>query len=343
MMKAMQSEVAPIWARRQYESSFPESIKNKPFIANAPTMRKLLTLVEIAASTDEPVLVTGETGTGKELIARMVHDRSERAQRPFVPVNCAAIPESLFEREFFGHAKGAYTGAETARAGLCEEADGGTLFLDEIGDMPAYLQVKLLRLLQEGTYRRLGDPEERRVDLRVVAATNAPLPELIAAGRFRQDLYYRLQTLEMPIPPLRERPEDLDDLMDLFVRQALGEDVTAASIFARGVLSTFRRYPWPGNVRELEAMTRRMALLARHGGQATVDMLPEQLARWRERRVRQKGSLSLTAYLEEAERGRIDQALILKGGNRSEAARVLGISRNQLYRKMEKLGIRAPR
>ncbi|HPF36813.1 MAG TPA: sigma-54 dependent transcriptional regulator [Candidatus Krumholzibacteria bacterium] len=342
-MDSMREQGHPIWLRKKLETEKKKRVGAAPFIANAPSMRKLLTLVEIAASTREPVLVTGETGTGKELIARMVHDQSERSSRPFVPVNCAAIPESLFEREFFGHAKGAYTGAEQARAGLCEEADGGTLFLDEIGDMPSYLQVKLLRLLQEGTYRRLGDPEERRVDLRIVAATNAPLPDLIAAGRFRQDLYYRLQTLEMPIPPLRERPEDLDDLMNLFVRQALDDDVSAATIFARGVLNTFRRYPWPGNVRELEAMTRRMALMARHSGQATVDMLPEQLARWRERRVKQSGSLSLTAYLEEAERGRIDQALILKAGNRSEAARALGISRNQLYRKMEKLGIRAPR
>jgi transcriptional regulator with PAS, ATPase and Fis domain len=291
----------------------------------------------------EPVLVTGETGTGKELIAKMIHERSGRAKKPFVAVNCAAIPETLFEREFFGHDKGAYTGADYAKPGLCDEADGGTLFLDEIGDMPSYLQVKLLRLLQEGTYRRLGDPEERHVDLRIVAATNAPLPDLIEAGRFRQDLYYRLQTLELPIPPLRERPEDLEDLMNLFVQKALGDEVPAKKIFARQIMTTFRKYPWPGNVRELEAMTRRMALLARHNGQATLDMLPEQLARWREGHGKDRGSLSLSAYVETAERGRIGQALVLKSGNRSEAARALGISRNQLYRKMDKLGIRSPK
>jgi len=306
-------------------------------------MKKLMTYVEISASTREPVLITGETGTGKELIARMIHERSERAGRAFVPVNCAAIPETLFEREFFGHTKGAYTGAELAQPGLCEEADGGTLFLDEIGDMPPYLQVKILRLLQEGTYRRLGDPEERSVDLRIIAATNAPLPEMIEAGRFRQDLFYRLQTLELPIPPLRERPEDLEALMNLFVRKALDDDIPAHKIFAREIMTTFRKYPWPGNVRELEAMTRRMALLARHSGQATLDMLPDQLARWREGRGRDPGNLNLSTYVESAERGRIGQALVLKGGNRSEAARALGISRNQLYRKMDKLGIRAPK
>ncbi len=306
-------------------------------------MKKLMTMVEISASTIEPVLVTGETGTGKELIAHMVHEMGARAGAPFVPVNCAAIPESLFEREFFGHAKGAYTGAEDAKPGLCEEADGGTLFLDEIGDMPSYLQVKLLRLLQEGTYRRLGDPQERRVDLRIIAATNAPLPELIAGGKFRQDLYYRLQTLEMRIPPLRERPEDLVDLMSLFISRALGESIAPGKLFDRTVMAVFRRYPWPGNVRELEAMTRRMALLARYNGKATADLLPDQLSPWLDKRPESRGCLSLTAHIAAAERERIGHALVLNSGNRSEAARALGISRNQLYRKMEKLGIRAPK
>jgi transcriptional regulator with PAS, ATPase and Fis domain len=344
LMDDIKNITIPIWARKLHgELEYPRTVSNNPFIANAPSMKKLLTFVEISASTMEPVLVTGETGTGKELIAKMIHERSGRAKKPFVAVNCAAIPETLFEREFFGHDKGAYTGADYAKPGLCDEADGGTLFLDEIGDMPSYLQVKLLRLLQEGTYRRLGDPEERHVDLRIVAATNAPLPDLIEAGRFRQDLYYRLQTLELPIPPLRERPEDLEDLMNLFVQKALGDEVPAKKIFARQIMTTFRKYPWPGNVRELEAMTRRMALLARHNGQATLDMLPEQLARWREGHGKDRGSLSLSAYVETAERGRIGQALVLKSGNRSEAARALGISRNQLYRKMDKLGIRSPK
>ena len=345
LMDVMRRESTPVWLRKtpSERSKVDQTVDNKPFIASSPSMKKLMTMVEISASTIEPVLVTGETGTGKELIAHMVHEMGARAGAPFVPVNCAAIPESLFEREFFGHAKGAYTGAEDAKPGLCEEADGGTLFLDEIGDMPSYLQVKLLRLLQEGTYRRLGDPQERRVDLRIIAATNAPLPELIAGGKFRQDLYYRLQTLEMRIPPLRERPEDLVDLMSLFISRALGESIAPGKLFDRTVMAVFRRYPWPGNVRELEAMTRRMALLARYNGKATADLLPDQLSPWLDKRPESRGCLSLTAHIAAAERERIVHALVLNSGNRSEAARALGISRNQLYRKMEKLGIRAPK
>ncbi len=345
LMDAMRQMGTPVWLRKTpgERRNEPEIVGNKPFIASAPSMKKLQTMVEIASSTIEPVLITGETGTGKELVARMVHERGERAEAPFVPVNCAAIPETLFEREFFGHAKGAYTGAEIAKPGLCEEADGGTLFLDEIGDMPSYLQVKLLRLLQEGTYRRLGDPEERHVDLRIIAATNAPLPELIAESRFRQDLYYRLQTLEMQIPPLRERPEDLLALMALFIERAIGEAVPPAKLFDRKVMAVFKRYPWPGNVRELEAMTRRMALLARHNGKASGDMLPQQLRPWLDRRNKDRGSLSLNAHLAAAERERIGHALVLNSGNRSEAARALGVSRNQLYRRMEKLGIQSPK
>lgn len=177
LMKELREEGMPIWMRAAPGRADTRTLTvgKQPFIANAPSMKHLLTMVEIGSSTREPVLITGETGTGKELIARMIHDQS-RIEGDFVPVNCAAIPETLFEREFFGNAKGAFTGAETPKAGLCEEADGGTLFLDEIGDMPSFLQVKLLRLLQEGTYRRLGDPQERRVELRVIAATNAPLP-----------------------------------------------------------------------------------------------------------------------------------------------------------------------
>jgi transcriptional regulator with PAS, ATPase and Fis domain len=305
-------------------------------------MKQLIALVEVSATTTEPVLITGETGTGKELIARLIHEKGDRARRPFVPVNCAAIPETLFEREFFGHARGAFTGADGERPGLCEAANGGTMFLDEIGDMPAYLQVKLLRMLQEGTFHRLGDPVERRTDLRIIAATNAPLPDLIAGGTFRQDLYYRLQTLEMNLPPLRERPEDLEPLIRLFVNKILDDDVEPHDLFDDDVMTVLEHYPWPGNVRELEAMTRRLALLARHSGRATLEMLPESMRKWRSHKPAPKGSLHLAGYLEKVERERIGQALLIKGGNKSEAARALGISRNQLYRKMQKYGIRVP-
>ncbi|MBU0743050.1 sigma 54-interacting transcriptional regulator [bacterium] len=319
-----------------------KEINSKPFIANSPSMKQLIAMVDISASTTEPVLITGETGTGKELVARLIHEKSDRAGKPFVPVNCAAIPETLFEREFFGHARGAFTGADGERPGLCEAADGGTMFLDEIADMPAYLQVKLLRMLQEGTFHRLGDPTERRADLRIIAATNAPLPELIATGAFRHDLYYRLQTLEMNLPPLRERPEDLEPMIRLFVSKIVDDEVDPRELFDQDVMIVLEHYPWPGNVRELEAMTRRLALLARHSGRATLEMLPESMRKWRNMKPSATGSLHLGAYIEKVERERISQALLIKGCNRSEAARALGISRNQLYRKMGKFGIRLP-
>jgi len=344
LMDELHAEGRPIWLRgtRTPKNGKGLRVNSKPFIANAPSMKQLIAMVDVSASTTEPVLVTGETGTGKELIARLIHEKSDRAKQPFVPVNCAAIPETLFEREFFGHTRGAFTGADSERPGLCEAADGGTMFLDEIGDMPTYLQVKLLRMLQEGTFLRLGDPAERRADLRIIAATNAPLPDLIAAGTFRQDLYYRLQTLEMNLPPLRERPEDLEALVRLFISKIIDDDVDPRELFDRGVMTIFERYPWPGNVRELEAMTRRLALLARHSGRATVEMLPESMRKWRTMKTSTAGSLHLGAYVEKVERERISQALLIKSGNRSEAARALGISRNQLYRKMEKFGIRMP-
>jgi transcriptional regulator with PAS, ATPase and Fis domain len=285
--------------------------------------------------------MTGETGTGKELIARLIHD-AESNGRAFVAVNCAAVPETLFEREFFGHGKGAFTGADSDKAGLCEAANGGTLLLDEIGEMPVHLQVKLLRLLQEGTFRRLGEPQERQVDLRIIAATNAPLPELIREKRFRQDLFYRLQILEIHLPPLRERAEDIDPLLELFVARAAGAGIKPEDLFDEDVMAALRRYPWPGNVRELESMSRRLALLALHTGRASLEMLPPEVARWREQPSGVSSSLSLALYLERAEKERIVEALTRTEGNRSEAARALGISRNTLYKKMERLGIRIP-
>ena len=339
LMDRMRRESTPIWLsqhplrRRSQERQEPA----EAFIADSPAMRQAMTLVELAAATDEPVLLTGETGTGKEVLARLIHRRSARAERRFVAVNCAAIPETLFEREFFGHRKGAFTGADRDQPGYCEEADGGTLMLDEIGEMPLSLQVKLLRLLQEGTFRRLGEARERRVDLRIVAATNAPLSEMIAQGKFRRDLYYRLQTLEIALPPLRERAEDLEPLVRLFVRRELGGDADPAVLFDADVWEALRSYFWPGNVRELESTVRRLALLARHNGRVTATMLPGDLRR--SLRLSRARAGRLDDYLEQVERERILAALAATGGRRSEAARELGISRSALYRRMQRLGI----
>ncbi len=328
-----------LWKRRVSANSNPEDLNGKTFIANAPVMRRVLGMIDVGATSTEPVLITGETGTGKELVAKLVHSRSGRNNGPFVPVNCAAIPDTLFEREFFGHAAGAFTGADAARAGLCEEADGGTLFLDEIGDMPQNLQVKLLRVLQEGTFRRLGDPTERRVDLRIVAATNAGLSSLIEEGLFREDLYYRLQTLELEIPPLRERAEDLDNLIEMFIGKMAGDGATIKDVLDQDAQEAMRRYPWPGNVRELESITRRMTLMAMHAGKATLEMLPEKIRNCRVGSKAVTWSMNLADHVARAEKECITRALIANNGNRSTTAKVLGISRNGLYKKIDKLKI----
>jgi len=331
----------------EYRSSNEKPVT---FVAQAAISRRLLSLAEVAAASDEPVLVTGETGSGKELIARLIHARSTRWAKLWVAVNCAAIPAALFEREFFGHRAGAFTGAAEDRLGLCERADGGTLFLDEIGEMPWLLQAKLLRLLQEGVYRRLGDPEERRVDLRVVAATNADLDLSMERGRFRRDLYYRLRVFDLPVPPLRERGEDIAALTRHFVERILSEEAEPEDLFEPDVISALQIYPWPGNVRELEGVIKRLVLLALHEGKATVEMLPPEIRQATAVEpsgcgimgaVGEGGELSLTRHLERTEREWIVQALNQAGGNRTMAARSLGISRNTLYKKMQRLRIRA--
>ncbi len=329
-----------LWKRRVSASANPEEVNGKAFIANSPVMLRVLGMIDVGAASNEPVLITGETGTGKELVAKLVHSRSTRSDGPFVPVNCAAIPDTLFEREFFGHAAGAFTGADTARPGLCEEADGGTLFLDEIGDMPQNLQVKLLRVLQEGTFRRLGDPTECRVDLRIVAATNAGLSNLIAEGLFREDLYYRLQTLELEIPPLRERAEDMDSLIEMFIGKMAGDGATIKDVLDEDAQEAMRRYPWPGNVRELESITRRMTLMAMHAGKATLEMLPEKIRNCRVGPKAVTWSMNLATHVARAEKECIVRALIANNGNRSATAKVLGISRNGLYKKIDKLKVK---
>lgn len=317
------------------------------FIARASVTRHLLSSVEVAAKGDDPVLITGETGTGKELIARLVHEQSSRREVPWVAVNCAAIPGTLFEREIFGHRAGAFTGAAQDRPGLCEQADGGTLFLDEVGEVDLPLQVKLLRLLQEGTYHRLGDPEERRVDLRIVAATNADLIDRIENGQFRRDLFYRLRMFDLQVPPLRKRRGDIRALIRHFVKQQLSDEARPEDLFEPAVLAALRSHTWPGNVRELEGVIKRMVMLAMHEGQATVAMLPPEIRRcWGGGDMSDvpcvERDLNLARHLEQAERSRIELALTQAGGNRTAAARLLGISRTTLYKKLQRLEIGMP-
>ena len=313
------------------------------------SMRDVIQLADAFAESREPVLITGETGTGKELFARRLHMRSPRRGKNLVCVNVSAIAESVFAREFFGHVRGAYTGADTDGAGLAGHADGGTLFLDEIGDLPLDLQPRLLRLLQEGTYQAVGDPRERRTDVRLVAATNADLKQLVAEGRFRADLYYRLKILELKIPPLRQRRDDVLHLLRHFLSEAEGHLVEMSAYFNAASLDRIQCYYWPGNVREVAMVARQARVQLASRGSVCVELEdtdghpifltgPEDTPAGRHALAQQSVGSVVPGIMG---RSRILLALTEASGNRAEAARRLGVSRSTLYRRMEKLGIAA--
>jgi len=278
------------------------------------------------------VLILGESGTGKELVARAIHQHSPRSKRPFVAVNCGAIPKELVESELFGHVRGAFTGAERDRPGLFEQADGGTLFLDEVGDMSAAMQSRLLRVLEEGKVRRVGGERALPVDVRIVAATHRDLSAEIKAGRFRQDLFYRLQVLSIEIPPLRERTGDVPLLVAHFLERIAAERQRPPWVVDEDALALFTRYHWPGNVRELQNALQRLSLLA--GSRAisaaliaSDPVLSRSLSR---PAAGEKPAFSLAS----AERDQVRNALAASGGNRKAAAVLLGVSRATLYRKL---------
>jgi DNA-binding NtrC family response regulator len=301
-------------------------------VAKAPRMRRVLELAEAAAKTDVPVLLVGETGTGKELLARLIHRHSARSAQPFIPVNCGALPRELVESELFGYRKGAFTGAQQDRSGLFVAVSGGTLLLDEISEMPPEIQVKLLRALQEGKVRPLGAVEEIPVNLRVIAATNRTTPVSLS-GTLRQDLYYRLARITIELPPLRERHEDLPLLLDHFLT-TYSSKYGYRPTFHEDALDLLSRYPFPGNVRELENLIE--GVMAIHQGREVIRekdirpyLHPELLAKAGDRVV----DISMFS-LERLEKFAIEQALRLSGDNKSRASEILGISRESLYRKM---------
>jgi two-component system response regulator PilR (NtrC family) len=291
--------------------------------------------------------VSGESGTGKELVARAIHDLSERREKPFIAVNCGAIPENLLESELFGHVRGAFTGAVSNKPGLVETADGGTLFLDEIGELPASLQVKILRLIQEKTIRRVGGNQDQRADVRIVAATNRDLQAEAQAGRFREDLYYRLDVIQIALPPLRDRMEDVPLLVQHFLdkyREELGKDVEEVSANA---MEKILAYPFPGNVRELENLIERAVALAR-GPQLGIEVLPDTvLENAPVRRAPAAPTVpgtpppgsNLDEILANYERGLLADALQRAGGVKKRAARLLGISFRSFRYRLEKLGL----
>jgi two-component system response regulator HydG len=288
-------------------------------------------------------LITGESGTGKELVARAIHANSARANRPFISVNCAAITETLLESELFGHVRGAFTGAVSARKGLLEEADGGTFFFDEIAETAPSFQAKLLRAVQEGEIRRLGDNKTHRVDVRTIAATNQDLKEAIANKTFREDLYYRLNVARFALPPLRERPEDIPMLATHFLskyQSKMSRDVT----FGDGVLEYLAAYPFPGNIRELENLVEQGVALTVEGAIQLDDIVPLELRdSIPEPAASKRSSQSLQDVVDQAEREAIEKVLREMDGNKEEAAEALGLSSTTLWRKMKRLEVSWPR
>ena len=307
-------------------------------VGSSAAIRAVLDVLLLAAPTDATVLIEGETGTGKELVAQALHKLSRRARGPLVAVNCAALPEALLESELFGHVKGAFTGATETRQGRFRQADGGTLFLDEIGEMPAPLQAKLLRALQEGEIQPVGADKPLKVDARVIAATNRELEKAVAAGKFRADLFYRLNVVPLPLPPLRERREDIAALAAHFLR---GKNRR----FSAEAMEALQRYDWPGNVRELQNLIERLAVLRPEGELQLSDLPPEVRAAPRPPAAAAAPSLApegidLYAVLAEVEDRLIHEALDRAQGNQSQAAKYLGLNRTTLVEKLKRMSRR---
>ncbi len=303
-----------------------QQVKQTRLVGRSPALLEVYKQVARAADSNVPVLITGETGTGKEMVARSLHQRSSRSDGPFIPVDCGAIAESLMESELFGHAKGSFTGAGSARRGLFEEATGGTLFLDEIGDVGPKIQSQLLRVLEEGEIRRVGESVPTKVDVRVVAATNKDLHALVKEGRFREDLLYRLDVVHLRLPPLRERTEDIPSLVDQFASQHTKGG--AAPVVTPEAMTRLCSYSWPGNVRQLENVIARALALNATGILAPSD-IPAPIG---DLPLKPLGLAADTPTLAELSRRYATHVLGQVGGNKSEAARLLGVDRKTLYK-----------
>ncbi|OGL64678.1 MAG: Fis family transcriptional regulator [Candidatus Tectomicrobia bacterium RIFCSPLOWO2_12_FULL_69_37] len=346
LLAAIRQAVQVRELRHEHRQLQKERASRAVFESQSPPMREAIRLAEQVAPSATTVLLSGESGTGKEILARALHAMSPRAERFFIPANCAAIPESLLETELFGHQKGAFTGAVAMRKGLFERADGGTLFLDEVSEMTPHLQAKVLRVLQEREFERVGGEQAIRVDVRIIAATNKDLRELVEAGRFREDLFYRLFVFHIHLPSLRERAEDILPLAGHFVRQfaaEMGKPIGGLTPEAQAALAAHR---WPGNIRELRNAIERAVVLCA-GRLIDERDLPGDV-------VRPAGGLppavdagkrnggTLAQVLEQYERQMIVQALARAGGVQARAARELGISRSNFQYRMTRLGLREP-
>jgi DNA-binding NtrC family response regulator len=321
-------------------AALDEKFNFENIIGRSKPLVRVLNMAARVARTDSVVLLCGETGTGKELLARAIHHNSRRKDRPFVVINCGAIPKDLLESELFGYTKGSFTGAIAHKRGRVEIADGGTLLLDEIGELPLELQVKLLRLIQQGEIEKLGSTGSMRVDVRIIAATNRNLKAMVEDGAFREDLYYRLAVIPLDLPPLRERPEDIADLAQYLFLHLKQKHGRAELRLPASLLPFFRGYDWPGNVRELENVIERLVVLTA-GNEITLEDLPECLRR--EKAVVDALRLDLPAdglSLEGVEKELIVRALRKFSWNQTQAAQYLDISRRTLIYRMEKYGLR---
>ena len=316
--------------------AFEPPTAGEELVAKSAAMRKVITLAKRVAEVDAPVLLTGESGSGKERIARFIHARSRSARGPFIPVNCGALPENLLESELFGHSKGAFTGADREHKGLFEAAAGGTLLLDEVGEIPLPVQVKLLRVLQDHEIRRVGSTESRPVSVRIVAATNRNLDEMVKERAFRKDLYYRLNVVAIEAPPLRARREDILPLATGFVRRECATYHCGPCSLSGQALDRLLAYSWPGNVRELEHAMERAVVLAEGKPKIEEGDLPPELL---DRAPAPSSADTELLALAEVERRHVLRVLEKCGGNRKETAKVLGIATNTLWRKLREYGV----
>ncbi len=327
--RATALEVAALRDQVQQEARFGM------LVGRSPAMQRVFEQIKLVAPTRATVLITGESGTGKELVARAIHANSRRAHRPFIPVNCPAIPESLLESELFGHERGAFTGAVAKKKGLFQAADGGTLFIDEVSELPEGAQAKLLRAVETRRIMPVGSTQEIEVDVRLVAATNRNLQERVKEGRFREDLYYRLRVAEIYLPPLRERIEDIPLLVDHFVREICEDTGRPPLTVTPEAMKVLMRYPWPGNVRELRNTLEGVIVFCK-GDRIDVDDLPEHI-----RTTHAVGNdiFRPGMTMEELEREAIRRTLEFTKGKRTEAARLLGISLRTLQRKIKEYNL----
>ncbi|MFZ0061877.1 MAG: sigma-54 dependent transcriptional regulator [Pyrinomonadaceae bacterium] len=328
------------------EAGLAEAPCHPTLVGESPAMKKLFAVIDRIAPTDSSVLLTGATGTGKELVAQAIHDRSPRREKAFVDINCSAIPETLIEAELFGHQRGTFTGAHESRCGLFEQASGGTLFLDEVDALNLSAQAKLLRVLQERTVRRIGARANIAIDVRVISATNCDLAQAVAAGRFRADLYYRLRVLPLHLPELCSRAGDVRLLVEHFLHLKSERVGQAPKTFTREAMQVLSDYPWPGNVRELENVVE-YALAISAGNELGIEDLPPEFSRSHRHGDADNLKDLLEAYmtdripLAEIEKRYILSVLQQFGGNQVRAAAALGIDRSKLYRRLKEYGVMA--